>query len=87
MLETQLPGLQGPTQMQLPLKEGNPDRTEVERAVQGLLNEAMTYSDGPDVLRLLGRLGRFSTLAPYNALLLDAQAPGCRFVLPCPQLG
>lgn len=42
----------------------------------------MTYRSGPEVLHLMRRVGRFTSLAPFNALLLDAQSPGCQHVLP-----
>lgn len=68
-------------QLELDLKKPDPTNDEVSRAVRGLLQEAMTYRDGPEVLQLIQLIGRFTTLAPYNALLLDSQAPGCRHVL------
>lgn len=69
-------------QLKLAIKRPNPTQDEVARAVRGLIQEAMTYRDGPEVLELLRRVGRFTSLAPFNALLLDAQAPGCQHVLP-----
>lgn len=69
-------------QLTLDLGSPDPDKDEVARAVRGLIQEAMTYRDGPAVGNLLRVIGRFTKLAPYNALLLDAQAPGCRYVLP-----
>lgn len=69
-------------QLELPIKRPNLTQDEVSRAVRGLIQEAMTYRSGPEVLDLMRRIGRFTSLAPFNALLLDAQAPGCRHVLP-----
>ncbi|GAA4401920.1 hypothetical protein GCM10023168_11990 [Fodinibacter luteus] len=69
-------------QLELDLGSPNPDEDDVARAVRGLIQEAMTYRDGPAVGELLRVIGRFTKLAPFNALLLDAQAPGCRHVLP-----
>ncbi len=69
-------------QLELDLGTPDPDEDDVARAVRGLIQEAMTYRDGPAVAELLRVIGRFTKLAPFNALLLDAQAPGCRYVLP-----
>jgi hypothetical protein len=69
-------------QLELDLGTPDPDEDDVARAVRGLIQEAMTYRDGPAVAELLRVIGRFTELAPFNALLLDAQAPGCRYVLP-----
>lgn len=69
-------------QMEFEFGKADPDADEVARAVRGLIQEAMTYRDGPDVLNLMKTVGRFTTLAPFNALLLDAQRPGSRHVLP-----
>jgi hypothetical protein len=69
-------------QLTLAIKRANPTQDEVARAVQGLIQEAMTYRSGPEVLDLMRRVGRFTSLAPFNALLLDAQSPGCQHVLP-----
>lgn len=71
-----------PEQLELPLTQPHPDEAEIDRAVRGLLAEAMTYRTGPEATKLLRHLGRFTTLAPFNALLLDAQKPGCSYVLP-----
>ncbi|WP_207021456.1 ImmA/IrrE family metallo-endopeptidase [Phycicoccus sp. DTK01] len=69
-------------QLELDLGAADPTEDEVAKAVRGLIQEAMTYRDGPAVAGLLRLIGRFTKLAPYNALLLDAQAPGSRYVLP-----
>jgi len=58
------------------------EQESVKRALDELFNSARKYRSNKSYKELLGFIRRFRFYSPYNAMLVQAQMPGARYVAP-----